>query len=269
MKNVTPEMTALLDESRARVLEAIGDFSEVTVIRNWGNRGDDLIHAGVRCLFRQFPYREYDIRNLDQTAGGKTAVVTGGGAFCKPFHELPGLLPELERRFARTVILPSSFDIQEPATREFLSRTQGIVFARETQSYEQIRQLCDARLACDSAFYFNFDPYRTGFSGGTLNAFRCDREAVGGPIPKGNRDISVECATMDEWLWAISRHDLIRTDRAHVIIAAAMLGKRVEFRPSNYHKVPAIVEYSRLPSDQVQAITPDAPARRWFSWRAH
>jgi len=71
-----------------------------------------------------------------------------------------------------------------------------------------------------------------------------DAEAHGAPVPEDNRDISSECDTLDEWLWTISRHDLIRTDRAHVAIAAAMLGKTVECRPTSYHKVPGIVEYS-------------------------
>lgn len=264
---MTPELISRLHDSRARLLEAIGDPSDFTVIRNWGNRGDDLIHAGMRCLLREFPYREYDIRSVAQTSRRGTALVTGSGGFCKPFHTLPALLPAVERRFARTVILPTTFDITEPVTREFLSRTRALVFARERQSYEQIRHLCEARLAYDTAFFFNFDPYRSGFCGGTLSAFRRDEEAAGGPIPEGNRDISVECATMDEWLWTISRHDLIRTDRAHVIIAAAMLGKRVEFRPSNYHKVQAIVEYSLFPSDLVRAIPIDAQEQGGFSRR--
>ena len=36
----------------------------------------------------------------------------------------------------------------------------------------------------------------------------------------------------------------MRTDRAHVMIAAAMLGKPVEYAASNYHKLPAIAEWS-------------------------
>lgn len=128
--------------------------------------------------------------------------------------------------------------------REALSRTRAVVFARERESYEQIRHLCDARLAHDTAFFFDFSPYRSGFHQGVLNAFRLDAEALGAPIPKDNRDISSECHTLDEWLWTISRHDLIRTDRAHVAIAATMLGKKVEYRRTNYHKVPGIVEFS-------------------------
>jgi len=34
------------------------------------------------------------------------------------------------------------------------------------------------------------------------------------------------------------------TDRAHVLIAGAMPGRRVEYRSSGYHKVPAIARYA-------------------------
>ena len=37
---------------------------------------------------------------------------------------------------------------------------------------------------------------------------------------------------------------VVCTDRAHVMIAAAMLGKPVEYRSSTYHKVPAIARYA-------------------------
>jgi hypothetical protein len=224
--------------------EAVGDFTDVTVVRSWGNRGDDLIYAGIRRLLRDYPYRECDIRKLDQTPAGKTAIVTGGGAWCKPFHAIPEMLPAIEARFSRVIVFPSSFDTEVPVVREELSRTGAVVFARERESYEQIRHLCDARLAHDRAFFFDFSPYRSGFHQGVLNAFRLDAEASGRPIPEDNRDISSECETLDEWLWAISRHDLIRTDRAHVALAAAQLGKTVECRSSSYHKVPGIVRYS-------------------------
>ena len=233
--------------------DAVGDTTDVTVVRSWGNRGDDLIYAGIRRLLRDYPYRECDIRRLDQTQAGKTAIVTGGGSWCKPFHAIPEMLPAIEARFSRVIVFPSSFDTEVPVVREALSRTGAVVFARERESYEQIRHLCDARLAHDTAFFFDFSPYRPGFHQGVLNAFRLDAEAPGTPIPEDNRDISSECETLDEWLWAISRHDLIRTDRAHVALAAAMLGKTVECRPSSYHKVPGIVRYS-LSSNLVTLI---------------
>jgi hypothetical protein len=234
-----------LRESARLLLDAVGDPSVgVTFLRSWGNRGDDLIYAGIRRLLREVPYVESDIRKLHEAPRTSTAILSGGGAWCKPFHALAEMLPAIEARFPRLIIFPTSFDVAEPIVRDALCRTRAVVFARELESYRQVRDLCDARLAHDSAFFFDFEPYRSGFCRGVLNAFRRDAEASGTPVPASNRDISLDCATLDEWLWTISRHEVVRTDRAHVVIAAAMLGRRVEYRPSSYHKVPAIVNFS-------------------------
>jgi len=87
---------------------------------------------------------------------------------------------------------------------------------------------------------------------GTLLAFRTDREAVAEAVPHGNRDISIACESLDEFLWSIARYELVKTDRAHVMIAVALLGKEVHYCPTNYHKLPglaagALQDYPVLP----------------------
>jgi hypothetical protein len=52
---------------------------------------------------------------------------------------------------------------------------------------------------------------------------------------------------------------VINTDRAHVMIAAALLGKQVRFASSNYHKVPALAA-SSLPQYSITFI-PDLRER--------
>ena len=126
-------------------------------------------------------------------------LLGGGGAFCRPYHELmPRALAVAEMRFERVLLLPSSFDPSEDAVREALAATGATVFARERESYERIRSLCDARIAHDGAFFFNYDGYRR-VGDGTLQAFRTDREAIGGdnrPLPADNDDISVSAPTL-------------------------------------------------------------------------
>jgi exopolysaccharide biosynthesis predicted pyruvyltransferase EpsI len=245
---------AELRESAASLLDALGDPSDgITFLRSWGNLGDDLIYAGMRRLLRDTPHIEWDVRKLEQAPRTRTAILSGGASWCKPFHLIAEMFPAIEARYPRVIIFPTSFDTEEPVVRQVLSRTRAVVFAREPESYRQIQSLCEARLAHDTAFFFDFTPYQSGFHGGVLNAFRCDAEASGAPVPEVNRDVSLDCASLDEWLWTISRHDLIRTDRAHVIIAAAMMGRRVEYRSSCYHKVPSIVNFS-VASSQVTRI---------------
>ncbi|MGE0129565.1 MAG: polysaccharide pyruvyl transferase family protein [Blastocatellales bacterium] len=233
---------AEIEKSRAKLLNAIASASDITFIRSYGNIGDHLIFAGTRRLLSGVRYKEESIRNLSG-AGGDLALISGGGAWCGPYHNTPKYLPMVEKKFRRVIVLPSSFDVSVESVREALAKTRALVFARERVSYEQIRGLCQADLAHDCAFFFDFDPYRqTG--AGLLNAYRTDIEAVPRNLPAGNNDVSSTCESLDEWLWTISRHEVIKTDRAHVMIAAAMMGKQVFYRSSCYHKLPAIAEFA-------------------------
>jgi hypothetical protein len=240
--DVTSTFTDELQNSRQRLLGAVDSGSEVTFIRLHGNIGDELIYAGARQLLAAVPYREISYRNLSQHQG-HTAIISGSGGWCRAFHHRPIYLREAEQRFEKVIVFPSSFDTSVPCVKEALANTKAIVFARERHSYLQIRDLCDARLAFDTAFFFDFKPYRVPGQN-TLFAFRTDCEAKSRTVPLQNNDISHTCESMDEWLWKIARSELILTDRAHVMIAAAMLGKKIRYRPSNYHKVCGIAEYS-------------------------
>ena len=231
-----------IEESRAKLLGALEGADDITLVRNQGNVGDQLIHAGMRRLLRGFDYREVGLQQL-YGVRGRLAVVTGGGAWCAPHHNLPRYLPSIEEQFERVVVFPSSFDTRVGSVREALAASRAIFFAREHVSYEQIRTLCRAELAHDTAFFFDFEPYRRP-GRGTLLAFRTDGEALTKSVPPGNLDLSVGCESLDEFLWAIARHELVQTDRAHVMIAAALLGKEVRFAPSSYHKLPGLAASS-------------------------
>ena len=236
--------------------------ADLTFVRGVGNLGDELIYAGTRRLLAGVPCREIA---LDQVpvASGHTALLAGGGAWCRPYHELmPLMLPLAELRFERVIVLPSSFDLEVEEVRGALSRSRALVFAREPESYRQIREVCAADLALDCAFFFDYTPYRRP-GDGELLAMRVDREAVG-PAPAGSNDISRTCSSLDEWLWTIARHATVVTDRAHVMIAAALLGKRVEWSPSSYHKLdgPRRVRAGRIRTFAGQRGVPSRSRRR-------
>lgn len=247
-----------IEASRRKILREVAGSPDVTFIRGPGNVGDHLIYAGTRRLLAGVPYKEVVVQRRKDTFGrklsdasrigdlrGHTALVTGGGAWCRPFHGMwPPLVPLIEARFERVVVLPSSVDVSVEKVREALARTGALVFARERESHRQLQGLCETEIAHDCAFFFDFGPYRRRGEG-LLTAYRADAEsASGGRTPPGNNDISRSCEDLDEWLWTIARHEAVETDRAHVMIAAAMLGKKVYYRPSSYHKVSAIAEYA-------------------------
>jgi exopolysaccharide biosynthesis predicted pyruvyltransferase EpsI len=81
-----------------------------------------------------------------------------------------------------------------------------------------------------------------------LNAFRTDRESLGfHKHVSRNRDISIEhdgSGDCQLFFSELAQYEHIRTDRAHVAIASAMLGRRVTFYPGAYHKNQGIYECS-------------------------
>jgi hypothetical protein len=247
-----------VERSRTALLRAIGEPDDLIFVRPAGNIGDRLIHAGTRRLLSGLRYREVGVAEA-RKCSGPVALLGGCGGWCGPYHGLPNCLRVLEARFDRVIVMPSSFDTTFDEIRRALAASRSLFFAREEVSFRQIRELCRAEIAHDCAFFFDFEPYRrTGQ--GVLTAFRTDRESAFAAVPAGNQDISIECGGLDQWLDIIAHHDLIRTDRAHVTIAGALLGKRVEYLSSSYHKVPAIVDYalrsfpvSRLPGDWMQS----------------
>ncbi len=97
-----------------------------------------------------------------------------------------------------------------------------------------------------------------------LNAFRMDVEKTTAPIPEDNVDLSklFEYGTENPTIVNYSSYlffrflehfDTIRTNRLHVAIAAALLGKGVEMFPNSYFKNEAVYNYSlqhRFPNIQ-------------------
>lgn len=259
-------------ESRERLLSAIdgnaggATHPRMAWIRPRGNVGDELIWAGTRSFLSGHIHRELDIDELSFEEGD-LALIGGGGAWSPAYNEfMPELLTIAEMRFSRVVVLPSTFDVSVPRVRRALERSNAVVFARERVSFEAIRDLCNAQLAHDMAFFYDLSAFG-GAGEGVLNAYRSDLEAVRRRrLPEDNTDISAVCSSLDEWLATIERHAEVRTDRAHVMIAAARMGKRVRWSSNNYFKVSALaeqfepefdVEQLELPTD---AGAPERPS---------
>lgn len=261
---MSAEHGADIASSRGQILDAIGATPDLAFIRpdNTGNLGDELIGAGTRSLLGDRAYRELDVEELP-SANGHTALICGGGGFCHARHELmPHVLAVAELRFERVILLPSSLDTSVDVVRDTLARTRATVFARELESYGLIRELCDARIAHDCAFFFDYARH-TRAGSGRLLALRTDAESAHErSIPPENEDISISAQTLERWLEIIASHELIWTDRAQIMIAGAMLGKTVAYARSDYFKIPAIADYAldELPVKKLEPAT--APMQR-------
>jgi exopolysaccharide biosynthesis predicted pyruvyltransferase EpsI len=122
------------------------------------------------------------------------------------------------------------------------------IYCRERLSHafvsEYVTDPDRVALDLDLAFQIDYSRWR-GSGRGVLNAFRTDKEAPRWRIPKDNHDLSWgpddEGAVL---LAGLAPYDLVHTNRAHIGIASAMMGKEVHLYPSIYHKQLGIYEYS-------------------------
>jgi exopolysaccharide biosynthesis predicted pyruvyltransferase EpsI len=100
-----------------------------------------------------------------------------------------------------------------------------------------------------------------------LNAFRTDEEKTTIVLPRSNLDLSKLlsypiCGAKSELIVSdvshrllkfVNRYDVVRTNRLHLAIAGALLGKQVELFPNSYYKCEAVYHYSmknRFPNIQ-------------------
>ncbi len=226
------------------VLSFLANAQDVTLFRTPGNIGDRLILAGVKSLLSGTPYQQHDLIDAHELQGD-VAIICGSGGFCRPFHRMPRLIAPVEAGFRRVLILPSSFDLAEPSVLSWIKQTRSTVMARDVVSFEAIAPHCNAIMGIDMACFCDLRPFRrAGF--GVLDAFRTDHESRLPLQPPLNRDISLTCSSLDAWLETIARHERVRTDRAHVMVAAALMGKRVQAWESSYHKVAGIAAAAGL-----------------------
>jgi len=90
-----------------------------------------------------------------------------------------------------------------------------------------------------------------------LNCFRADAESAGWPIPEDNIDLSGIFASHDARYDAgdaersaralvsfVNRFDIVNTDRLHVGIVGALLGKHVRLHVGAYYKIEAVYRLS-------------------------
>ncbi len=234
----------LIDSGAARqaIWAAIGDAAP-KLLESGPNVEERLAAAGAAALLGPLPHVR--VCDLGRTRG-EVALLAPGPALCRPADALVArLLAVAALRFDRVIVLPSSVDPDDDLTRDTLARSARIdVFVSDAVSASSLGSSggVQRQLLPDLALFFDYAPYlRRGR--GTLNAFREDSgRCWTAPLPPDNEDISATARSLPEWLHCIGTHETVKTDRAYVMIAAAMLGKRVEFLPDAAGRLEAIAQ---------------------------
>lgn len=229
-----------LQESKDRLLAPLSGAKDITLLKLPGNLGDSLIEAGTEALLGPVPHLSIRWEHLWRVRGD-LLIICGGGGWNAYYGLSPHALALGERNFRSVVVYPSTFDTSDRLVYSAISMTQAKLFARDWTSYDTVKSLQpQTELAHDGAFFFDLEHYRREGTG-MLLAYRTDRESTHKP-PEGNVDISLACASLGEWLDAIAGAEEVHTDRAHVLMVAALLGKKVFWSPNRYFKVQALVD---------------------------
>lgn len=261
----------------AEVLASMADSSEpVAYLTNPGNLGDALIDAGSRAFLRRTGIRTtvYSGRKLRDLHRGhykagyvkhlmlktislgliakypftlpriaeahNVAVICGSGGFCKEAAVASQIARLAARHFRHVIVLPSTYAMSladYPGNVTFFARDR-----LQSLRYAEGR----ATFCHDMAFFLDPEPIPPVRPRGVH--LRTDNETSGRlPIPAENFDVSATGTERDDATLVfeeIGKSETIVTDRLHLAIAAALLGRRTFLFSGSYFKIPAIYESS-------------------------
>lgn len=205
---------------------------------NTGNWGDGLIRYGTIEFFRhhEIPFRQVSDSRSPES---QTLLYGGGGAWCRTFPTAKERVAEALSRYERIIVLPSTIDLDVSG----LDPGRVTIFSRDDQS--SFRHEVHA-VVPDLAFWIDVEPHPEG--AGTLACLTKakGRNRIGHQVP-GSIDLSRagdHLSPPEPFFAALRPCERIITDRLHVAIAGAMLGKRVDLLEGDYWKCRAVYETS-------------------------
>lgn len=198
------------------------------------NRGLQILSAGL--------YRKYSLSLRDISRAYEVSIICGSGGFAQQAHVAMQIQELCSDCFADVIVLPSSYSMRPRAGHNTL------FFARD--KFESQKVVPSAPFCHDMAFFLQPDPAtmpcrRVGYH------IRTDVESSGElPFLRENCDISAAGTELDppDWLFEeVGKSEVVVTDRLHVCIAAALIGRRVYLFRGNYFKIEAIYKSSLEP----------------------
>ena len=256
---------ALRHENLIRfLLETTSQGETIQYIPNPGNAGDSLIALGTLKLMDSLGLR-IRLRNLTETFSKNDRIFYGGGGNFVPYYSQCRNFIRRNMHVQQLVLLPHTVHEQRDVLKEI--GPNMVLFARERRSFQHLTQHMrypeNARIDHDLALAIGPTTIRSlikndwGPGSGCLHAFRTDKEATEIEIPPDNRDLSLmrestsftktqECIIENSraMFKAIASYAEIKTNRLHIAIAAALLGKKTVLHKNSYFKARAIYRYS-------------------------
>lgn len=225
-------------------IKNIAGNRKVFYVPNGGNWGDGLIRYGAEKFFRSYnigytklnPMRVHKMASKGYDFSEDILIYGGGGAWANSYSNGLNYVCNVEQLFNKVLVLPSTYQ------SDFSFSTENVhLYARDFMaSYKK----SDNKFCHDMAFYIGPLDCTSGSGDGFF--FRTDKESSGLiELPDNNRDLSREGKTSSNvtgFFRAIAPFKTVHTDRLHVSIASALLGKNVNLYDNSYFKNKAVYE---------------------------
>lgn len=227
---------------------------------NPGNAGDGFIAYATYLLFDQYKIKTAHIKAGEEISG-ETIFIGGGGNLVEGrYHEVADLISRYADK-NNVILLPHTI----VGYKDILSETHRnlTIFCRERTSYKNALENGAnperTHLSHDLTLFLNKEYFKKYFqdSAGELHVLRTDVESTHAvEVPPQNIDISLSwngdiwtspdfCRHVTHSLAAfIAPYESVVTDRLHVSILSAFLGKKVTLLSNQYFKNQAIYEHS-------------------------
>ncbi|WP_336760774.1 polysaccharide pyruvyl transferase family protein [Asaia sp. VD9] len=230
----------------------------------YGNLGDALIQLGTLDLFNDLEWspRIIEGRNPNVFIGHNHVVMGGGGGWTRGLWEtyLDQVLAFLETG-GQLLILPSTFS---GFGSEFVPYAEQVtLFCREERSYEDLIRNgfpSNRIFVChDLAFYVHprhFSQFEIAGVYPDLKMLRRDEETTQSTVPRHSFDFpllfndiqwqtAAQClAPLQAAATLISQFDRIETDRLHMSVLSALIGRNVKMSANSYFKNRAVFDYT-------------------------
>lgn len=213
-----------------------------------GNCGDSLIWHGSLHLLRNHRITFHN-RQPDNAPENEILFIDGGGNFIDLYDDVRSFVRENIDQYRSITLLPHTIMGNKQAALLQSLPSKVTIFCRERVSYEFTKKFANYAkvfLWHDCAFYCDLG--RSAPSGrGTLLAFRTDAESTRIKLPANNFDLSKNgyaTKPLSDFLSVLRTFNRVDTNRLHIAIAAARLGKEVILYPNSYYKNKAVYEYS-------------------------
>lgn len=215
-----------------------------------GNWGDALINFGTAQFFEHHSIivtemlRE-DILSLGsydpKRALNSILIVGGGGGWCDNWPTTRTFVREVSPLFHQVIVLPTTFNLpllDDKSNIFYFSRDQSMMLRKDEKL-----DFCH-----DMAFFISIDAAEQKPELWRLMAFRSDKESSNLSFSFPSQiDISLlgnSFSSVEPFFEIINRFRVIYTDRLHVAIASALLGKTCRLLPGNYRKSELVWESS-------------------------